>query len=95
MFLRLPRGAAEDEQVGGAEEEAAEERLRILIRFLLGKMILQVEGLHNLDVQVSRKGKGEEKEKMKEERAEEKPERVPSEDTDRQGHRADVEDCAG
>ena len=40
MFLRLARGAAEDEQIGGAEEEAAEERLRILIRFLLGKMIL-------------------------------------------------------
>ena len=51
MFLRLARGAAEDEQVGGTEEEAAEERLRILIRFLLRKMILQVEGLHNLDVQ--------------------------------------------
>ena len=27
MFLRLARGAAEDEQIGGAEEEAAEERL--------------------------------------------------------------------
>ena len=95
MFLRLARGAAEDEQVGGAEEEAAEERLRILIRFLLRKMILQVEGLHNLDVQASRKGNGEEKEKMKEERAEDEPERVPAEDTDRQGNRANVEDCAG
>ena len=95
MFLRLARGAAEDEQVGGAEEEAAEERLRILIRFLLRKMILQVECLHNLDVQASRKGNGEEKEKMKEERAEDEPERVPAEDTDRQGNRANVEDCAG
>ena len=95
MFLRLARGAAEDEQVGGAEEEAAEERLRTLIRFLLKKMILQVEGLHNLDVQASRKGNGEEKEKMKEERAEDEPERVPAEDTDRQGNRANVEDCAG
>ena len=95
MFLRLARGAAEDEHVGGAEEDAAEKRLRILIRFLLRKMFLQVEGLHNLDVQVSRKGKAEEKENMKEERAEDEPERVPVEDTDRQGHRANVEDCAG
>lgn len=95
MFLRLARGAAEDEQVGGAEEEAAEKRLRILIRFLLRKMFLQVEGLHNLVVQASRKGKAEEQEKMKEERAEDEPERVPAEDTDRQGHRANVEDCAG
>ena len=94
MFLCLARGAAEDEQIGGAEEDAAEERLRILIRFLLGKMILQVEGLHDLVVQASRKGKAEEKEKMKEERAEDEPERVPAEDTDRQGHRANVEDCA-
>ena len=95
MFLRLARGAAEDEQVGGAEEEAAEKRLRILICFLLRKMFLQVEGLHNLVVQASRKGKAEEQEKMKEERAEDEPERVPAEDTDRQGHRANVEDCAG
>ena len=58
-------------------------------------MILQVEGLHNLDVQASRKGKTEEKEKMKEERAEDEPERVPAKDTDRQRHRANVEDCAG
>ena len=95
MFLRLARGAAEDEQVGGAEEDAAEKRLRILTRFLLRKMFLQVEGLHNLVVQASRKGKAEEQEKMKEERAEDEPERVPAEDTDRQGHRANVEDCAG
>ena len=95
MFLRLARGAAEDEQIGGAEEEAAEERLRILIRFLLRKMILQVEGLRNLDVQASRKGKAEEKEKVKEERAEDEPERVPAKDTDPQGNRANVEDCAG
>ena len=95
MFLRLARGAAEDEQVGGAEEYATEKRLRILICFLLRKMFLQVEGLHNLVVQASRKGKAEEQEKMKEERAEDEPERVPAEDTDRQGHRANVEDCAG
>ena len=95
LFLRPPRGAAEDEEVGGAEEDAAEKRLRILIRFLLRKMFLQVEGLHNLVVQVSRKRKREEKEKMKEERAEDEPERVPAEYTDRQGHRANVEDCAG
>ena len=95
MFLRLARGAAEDEQIGGAEEEAAEKRLRILIRFLLRKMFLQIEGLHDLVVQVSRKGKAEEQEKMKEERAKDEPERVPAEDTDRQGHRANVEDCAG
>jgi len=95
IFLRLARGAAEDEQVGGAEEDAAEKRLRILISFLPRKMFLQVEGLHDLVVQVSRKGKAEEKEKMKEERAEDEPERVPAEDTDRQGHRANVEDCAG
>ena len=95
MFLRLACWAAEDEQVGGAEEEAAEERLRILIRFLLRKMILQVEGLHNLVIQASRKGKTEEKEKMKEERAEDEPERVPTKDTDCQGNRANVEDCAG
>jgi len=95
IFLRLVRGAAEDEQIGGAEEDAAEKRLRILISFLPRKMFLQVEGLHDLVVQVSRKGKAEEKEKMKEERAEDEPERVPAEDTDRQGHRANVEDCAG
>ena len=95
MFLRLARGAAEDEQVGGAEEDAAQERLRIPIRFLLRKMFLQVEGLHNLVVQASRKRKTEEKEKMKDERADDEPERVPAEDTDRQGHRASVEDCAG
>ena len=95
IFLRLARGAAEDEQVGGAEEDAAEKRLRILISFLPRKMFLQVEGLHDLVVQVSRKGKAEEKEKMKEERAEDEPERVPAEYTDRQGHRANVEDCAG
>merc|ERR1711962_1166106 len=81
MFLRLARGAAEDEQIGGAKEDAAEKRLRILIRFLLRKMILQVEGLHNLVVQASRKGKAEEKDKMKEERAEDEPERVPAKDT--------------
>ena len=58
-------------------------------------MIFQVEGLHNFDVQASRKGKGEEKEKVKEERAEDEPERVPAKDTDPQGNRANVEDCAG
>ena len=55
-----------DEEEGGGEEEAAEERFRPLIRVVFGKKFLQVEGLHNLEVKVVRKGKAEEEEKMEE-----------------------------
>ena len=64
-----------------------------MISVFFGKMILQVECLHHLEIKFERKA--EEEDKMKKERADQEPDGMPTKDTDCKSHRADVEDDTG
>ena len=64
-----------------------------MLSVFFGKMILQVECLHHLEIKFERKT--EEEDKMKKERADQEPDGMPTKDTDCKSHRADVEDDTG